>query len=262
MVFYDQPGAAGKAARGGARHDRRGPRARDVLSQLTDAPLDLLGEGLLQRGDHGIGRLLLAGPQHDLVAGLGRHLGDARPHDPRPNDANALDRHGRRGYRSVAFAAKRRGRAAARAAFRIHTSRVVPRRCHGIDDELSILSIRLHQLAERQPRLAALPDQHRIEREGREGGETAENARGQEQHGDRGAERVGRAGDCVGQPYAAKTLIGDAAPIDVDDNAGRRHLVHIGTRPQPGGVHRIAAMQMTVDVIHAAFGDRSAERLR
>ena len=36
-----------------------------------------------------------AGAQHHLVAGLGRHLGDARAHDPRPDDAHALDRHGR-----------------------------------------------------------------------------------------------------------------------------------------------------------------------
>ena len=55
----------------------------------------------LQRGDHRVGRLLLAGPQYDLVAGLGRHLGDARPHDPRTHDAKTLDRHGARRYRPV-----------------------------------------------------------------------------------------------------------------------------------------------------------------
>ena len=49
--------------------------------------------------DHGVGRLLLARPQHHLVAGLGGHLGDARPHDPRTHDAHALDRHGRSSYR-------------------------------------------------------------------------------------------------------------------------------------------------------------------
>ena len=64
-------------------------------ASLELAPLDLLGQRLLERGEHGVGRLLLAGAQHHVEAGLGRHLGDARPHDPRPDDPHASDGHGR-----------------------------------------------------------------------------------------------------------------------------------------------------------------------
>ena len=78
--------------------------SRVLLGEL--APLDLLGQRLLERRHHGVGRLLLAGPQHHLVAGLGRHLGDARPHDPRTQDAHALDRHGRSSYRAVTSCAQ------------------------------------------------------------------------------------------------------------------------------------------------------------
>ena len=62
---------------------------RDLLGGglLELAPLDLLGERLLERGHHRVGRLLLAGPQDDVDARLGGHLRDARPHDPRPDDA-------------------------------------------------------------------------------------------------------------------------------------------------------------------------------
>jgi len=40
-----------------------------------------LGQRLGEGGDHGVGRLLLAGTQHHLESGLRRDLGDARTHD-------------------------------------------------------------------------------------------------------------------------------------------------------------------------------------
>ena len=87
---------AGADVVGGGDAGQRGVGV--LLGEL--APLDLLGQRLGESGDHGVGRLLLAGPQHHLVAGLGRHLGDAGPHDPRTQNAHALDRHGRSSYRS------------------------------------------------------------------------------------------------------------------------------------------------------------------
>ena len=69
-------------------------RVAVALGLLELAPLDLLGQGLLQAGHHAVGRGLLPGPQHHLVAGLGRHLGDAGTHDPGPHNPYPLDRHG------------------------------------------------------------------------------------------------------------------------------------------------------------------------
>src|SRR5205085_9077867 len=65
-----------------------------LVGQL--ALLDLLAQRFLEAGQHGVGALLSPGPQHHFVAVLRRALGDARPHDPRPHNAHALDRHGRR----------------------------------------------------------------------------------------------------------------------------------------------------------------------
>ena len=45
----------------------------------------------------GVRRCLLAGAQDHLVAVLGRHLGDARTHDPRAHDAHPLDLRARHG---------------------------------------------------------------------------------------------------------------------------------------------------------------------
>ena len=58
---------------------RRDP-GQDLLGRgLLELPLlTCLAEGLLERGDHGVGGRLAAGAQDDVDAGLGRHLGDAR----------------------------------------------------------------------------------------------------------------------------------------------------------------------------------------
>ena len=74
--------------------DRAHPAEHRVaLGGVELAPLDLLGERLLEAGDHRVGGALRPAAQHDLDAGLGRDLGDARAHDPRTDDADALDRH-------------------------------------------------------------------------------------------------------------------------------------------------------------------------
>ena len=70
-----------------------------VAADVALAPLDLLGERLLQAGEHGVGVLLLATAEDHLVAVLGRHFGDAGTHDSGPDDAHALDRrHGPEPY--------------------------------------------------------------------------------------------------------------------------------------------------------------------
>ena len=46
-------------------------------------------------------RGLAAAAQHHLVARCSRHLGDARTHDPGPDDSYPRDRHGARGYWAV-----------------------------------------------------------------------------------------------------------------------------------------------------------------
>src|SRR4030095_16482069 len=61
-----------------------------VQPALLDQPV----EPLLQRGQGGVGGLLLPGPQDDLVAGLGGHEGYAGPHDPGADDPHPLDLHG------------------------------------------------------------------------------------------------------------------------------------------------------------------------
>ena len=70
----------------------RDPREDLVALALVElAPLDLLVERLAEPGDHGIGGLLLTGPEDHLDARLGRHLRDAGSHDPGADDPQALD---------------------------------------------------------------------------------------------------------------------------------------------------------------------------
>ena len=64
-----------------------------ALGRFELAPLDLLGEGLLQARDHRVRRGLRTAPQHDLDAGLGGDLRDAGTHDPGTDDSQALDAH-------------------------------------------------------------------------------------------------------------------------------------------------------------------------
>ena len=74
--------------------DRAHPGEHGVaFAGVELAPLDLLGERLLEPGDHGVGGALSPAAQHDLDPGLGRDLRDARAHDPGTHDANPLDRH-------------------------------------------------------------------------------------------------------------------------------------------------------------------------
>ena len=74
--------------------DRAHPsQHRVALGRFELAPVDLLRQRLLEPGDHRVGGALRAAPQHDLDPGLGRDLGDARAHDPRTDDPDALDRH-------------------------------------------------------------------------------------------------------------------------------------------------------------------------
>src|SRR5262249_30562056 len=64
-----------------------------ALPGVEPALVDLLAERLLEAGDHLVGRALLPAAQAHLEAGFGRDLGDARAHDPRPDDSYALHRH-------------------------------------------------------------------------------------------------------------------------------------------------------------------------
>ena len=61
-----------------------------ALGVLELAPLHLLGERLLEAGDHRVGGRLRAAPQHHLGARLGGDLGDAAAHDPRTDDSDPL----------------------------------------------------------------------------------------------------------------------------------------------------------------------------
>ena len=67
---------------------------RSALGLVELAPLDLLGERLLEGGDHGVGARLVARPEDHLEAGLRGDLGDARAHDPRADDPHPLHGHG------------------------------------------------------------------------------------------------------------------------------------------------------------------------
>ena len=74
--------------------DRAHPAEHRVaLVGVELAPVDLLGQRLLEPRDHRVGGALGPAAQHDLEAGLGRDLGDARAHDPRTHDPDPLDRH-------------------------------------------------------------------------------------------------------------------------------------------------------------------------
>ena len=64
-----------------------------AVGRLELAPLHLLGERLLEPGDHRVGGALRPAPQHDLDPGLGRDLRNARAHDARAHDPDPLDRH-------------------------------------------------------------------------------------------------------------------------------------------------------------------------
>src|SRR6185437_13262228 len=75
------------------------------------------------------------------------------------------------------------------------------------------------------------------------------------------AKRVGRASDNVGQPDAAEPFIADAVAGGVDHDARGSDLVQIRSWPQLRRLHRVAAVDVTVDVVHP-LGERSAERLR
>ena len=66
---------------------------RVALVGFELAPVDLLGQRLLEPPDHRVGGRLRPAPQHDLESGLRRDLGDARAHDPRTHDPDPLDRH-------------------------------------------------------------------------------------------------------------------------------------------------------------------------
>ena len=44
---------------------------------------------------------------------------------------------------------------------------------------------------------------------------------------DRGAERIGKPGDGVGDPDAAQPLVGEAAALGVDDDASRGEVVGV-----------------------------------
>ncbi len=77
---------------------------------------------------------------------------------------------------------------------------------------------------------------------------------------DGGAERIGQAGHDIGQIDAAEPLVGEAAAVGVDHDARGRDLVGIGPRPQPVGIHRVAAVQMAVE--RGEAGARGADRLR
>ena len=56
--------------------------------------LDLLGQRRGQPGQHAVRRVLAAAAQDDLVARGRSHLGDARTHDPGPDDSYPRDGHG------------------------------------------------------------------------------------------------------------------------------------------------------------------------
>ena len=55
------------------------------------ALLHLAVEAPAEPGQEGVGGGLLSRADDDLAARLGRHLGQARAHDPRPEDAHPLD---------------------------------------------------------------------------------------------------------------------------------------------------------------------------
>ena len=78
---------------------------------------------------------------------------------------------------------------------------------------------------------------------------------------DRGAERIGQAGDGVGQIDAAIALVGDALARGVDDDAGRGQVVGLRPRPEVGIADRLAGMQMAVEISQLA-GHGRTERLR
>ena len=86
-----------KVATGELADVRGGAHSRDRLGALALrelAPLDLPRQRLFERGHHRAGGLLLARPDHDLVAGSSGALGDARAHDAGAHDPHTLDRHG------------------------------------------------------------------------------------------------------------------------------------------------------------------------
>ena len=62
-----------------------------ALGVVELAAVDLLGERLLEPGDHRVGGGLRPAPQHHLDPGLAGDLGDAAAHDPRTDDSDALD---------------------------------------------------------------------------------------------------------------------------------------------------------------------------
>ena len=72
----------------GAEVVRGGDPCPDLVcgGLLELAALDLAGQRLLEGRHHGVGRLLLAGRSTTSKAGLGRHFGDARPHDAQAQD--------------------------------------------------------------------------------------------------------------------------------------------------------------------------------
>ena len=70
------------------------PSKRGIAIDFLEAALlDLLVQRLLEGGDGGVSGALMPGAQHHLEAALGRDFGDARTHDPRTENAHALDRH-------------------------------------------------------------------------------------------------------------------------------------------------------------------------
>jgi len=66
------------------------PERIGAVGVLELPPLHLLGERLLEPGDHGVGRGLRAAAEHHLDPRLGRDLGDPAAHDPRTDDSDPL----------------------------------------------------------------------------------------------------------------------------------------------------------------------------